>query len=98
MARLVQIYDTTLPGRNVDWDEVADPHSTWWHTLPHRCERGQRRKKREFLGAEEGQGADKARRVPHDVGKPARLSREESRAKSPEYIVGDARVHGSVSP
>jgi Double zinc ribbon len=20
------------------WDEVADPHSTWWHTLPHRSE------------------------------------------------------------
>ena len=22
-------------------DEVADPHSTWWHTLPHRVNRGQ---------------------------------------------------------
>jgi hypothetical protein len=27
-------------------DEVADPHSTWWHTLPHRVNRGQRRRKR----------------------------------------------------
>src|SRR4030095_15679029 len=27
-------------------DEVADPHSTWWHTLPHRVIRGQRRKQR----------------------------------------------------
>ena len=27
-------------------DEVADPHSTWWHTLPHRVNRGQRRKQR----------------------------------------------------
>jgi hypothetical protein len=27
-------------------DEVADPHSTWWHMLPHRVNRGQRRKRR----------------------------------------------------